>query len=311
MRTPAELPEPLRGRSFMLSEADALGVARRRTRDPQLVTASRGIRVPWGVDQELVDRLRPVLALTPDGVASHCTAAVLWRIPLPRALQRAFELHITRPAGHCRTQRRGIVGHSATLGLGDVRVIRGIRVTSPLRTWLDLADILDLDDLIAAGDHLVCEHYRIFQQPRLPLVPLPELAAAVLAETRRRGIRLARAATEEIRVGADSVPETKMRLALVRAGLPQSTLNFVVKDATGQHISWPDLAHPEFKVAVEYDGAHHRSPRQKEIDDGRDHQMAQLGWRQVRISSGLIAAFGDTATVQRVTEALTARGWRP
>lgn len=287
-----------------------MGVARRRTRDPQLVTASRGIRVPWGVDQKLIDRIRPVLDSTPESVASHCTAAALWGIPLPLALQRSFELHITRVAGKGRPQRRGVAGHVGTLGLEDVRVLNAIRVTSPWRTWLDLAGLLPLDDLIAAGDYLVCEHDRIFGERKRPLLPLPDLIAAVHNESRRRGIRLARAATEEIRVGADSVPETKMRLALVRAGLPEPALNFVVQDATGQHVSWPDLAFPEYKVAVEYDGAHHRSPRQKETDDGRDHQMVQLGWRQVRISSGLIAAFGDTATVQRVTEALTARGWR-
>lgn len=42
----------------------------------------------------------------------------------------------------------------------------GVRVTSPERTFLDLAAALPLDDLVAAGDALVTEHGPEFPSPR-------------------------------------------------------------------------------------------------------------------------------------------------
>ncbi|WP_157365092.1 hypothetical protein [Arthrobacter sp. QXT-31] len=35
---------------------------------------------------------------------------------------------------------------------GEVVIHDGVRVTSPARTWLDLAGLLNVDELIAAGD---------------------------------------------------------------------------------------------------------------------------------------------------------------
>ena len=63
-----------------------------------------------------------------------------------------------------------------------------------------------------------------------------------------RGVRTARAALELIRVGADSQPETKMRLSIVRAGLPDPVLNYMVLlGAYGNPVLWPDAAYPEHR----------------------------------------------------------------
>ncbi|WP_427135490.1 hypothetical protein [Pseudarthrobacter sp. S9] len=97
-------------------------------------------------------------------------------------------------------------------------MLDGVRVTSPERTWLDLAAALALDDLVAAGDALVSEHG--------PEVPAPREATSSICALNRivpdhggaRNIRRAREALGLIRVGADSPPETHLRLALVRPG---------------------------------------------------------------------------------------------
>jgi hypothetical protein len=228
---------------------------------------------------------------------------------LPPRLTASFDIHLTRDAISNPPRRTGVIGHHSPFKPGDPRQLRGLPVTSPLRTWLDLSGMLSLDELVAAGDFLACEHYRSFGPPRNALVPLADIKEAVLNEFHRRGIVNAREAATLIRVGADSPPETQLRLLLERAGLPAFTLNHVVKDFSGRDASWPDLAVPEWKVAVEYDGEHHRTVRQKATDDARDHLMAQLGWRQVRISQGLLAADGERAAVVRVKEALRAQGW--
>lgn len=75
-------------------------------------------------------------------------------------------------------------------------------------------------------------------------MPLAVLKEPVKHELHRRGIVKAREAAELIGIGADSPPETTIRWALWRAGLPEVTLNLVVEDVDGTHISWPDLAFP-------------------------------------------------------------------
>jgi len=309
MATAQPLPEPLQGRSFFIAESDQCNVTRRRTTAGDLYTPSRGIRVPWDVQQGLDDCLRPLLGVTPDAAASHSTAALLWGIPLPPRLSGRFDIHLSRDAAKNRPVRFGVAGHRTRFSPGDVVELRGLRVTSPLRTWLDLAGVLALDELVAAGDFLVCEHDRIFGPKRVPLVPLQALQHAARHGFRRRGIVNARQAAELIRVGADSPPETRIRLSLHRAGLPETVLNHVVKDARGNHVSWPDLALPEWKISIEYDGEHHRSQRQREIDGARDLLMRQLGWRQLRITKAMLDKDGDKAVVRMVRDALYEQGW--
>jgi hypothetical protein len=87
--------------------------------------------------------------------------------------------------------------------------------------WLDLASILSVDELVAAGDSIVVEHGDEFPVPRQPLSSISDLQAMVGRHAGMRGVKKARLALELIRVGADSAPETMMRLALLRAGLPE------------------------------------------------------------------------------------------
>jgi len=274
-----------------------------------LHTPSRGIRVPWGVQQPLADQVRPLIELTPGGIISHSTAALLWGMPLPPWLAGSFQIHISRDASKAPPWRAGVTGHHTKFRPGEVVQFQGMPITSPVRTWLDLAGMIELDDLVAAADFLVCEHDRIFGPKRIAMVQLTALRAAVKEEFRRRGIVKDREAADLIRSGADSPPETKLRLLLERADLPPVTLNHVVKDALGNHVSWPDLALPGWKIAIEYDGEHHLEERQRAVDSARDELMARLGWTQLRITKEMLDDNEGKAAVAMVRKALYARGW--
>ncbi|RAM37136.1 endonuclease domain-containing protein [Arthrobacter globiformis] len=100
-----------------------------------------------------------------------------------------------------------------------------------------------------------------------------------------RGIRKARFALDMIRVGADSAPETMMRLALVRAGLPEPTLNVVLRNRMGHPVVWPDAAYPELRIALQYDGAHHGGLEQYRRDIKRQGLTESLGWHELRVQS--------------------------
>ena len=73
------------------------------------------------------------------------------------------------------------------------------------------------------------------------------------------GLRLLRKSLGLARVGVDSPPETRLRLLFGRSGLPAFEPNYVLLDEQGTPL-WIDLACPEFRLAVEYDGGHHLTP---------------------------------------------------
>ncbi len=51
--------------------------------------------------------------------------------------------------------------------------------------------------------------------------------------------------------------ETRLRLLLVRAGLPRPQVQWVVQDEVAREAVWLDLAYPEHMIGIEYDGAEH------------------------------------------------------
>ncbi len=88
----------------------------------------------------LADLCRLTLPRYPGAVISHETAALLWRLPLPQAAPTL--LHVTAPA-RLKHPGLGVATHQAKLRNDDQSWVRGVPVTSPIRTLLDLAATLD------------------------------------------------------------------------------------------------------------------------------------------------------------------------
>jgi len=176
--------------------------------------------------------------------------------------------------------------------------------------FVQAAALLELDDLVVVADHLVLDPRLLDPRNIRPHVREHDLRTAVEAHP-GRGRRRAREAVELMRQGAESRPETLLRLLLVRAGFPEPEVNPRVVDETGRWLGWADLVFRQWKVAVEYDGDQHRTDvRQYEEDIARTERFARAGWHQIKVrNSGLHSA--RERTVARVDEALRARGWRP
>lgn len=302
------LPGALQGRSFTMLDGAAAGLGRRRSQGKDLFTPSRGIRVPWGQAQQFHAALRPVIELTPGSFGCFGSAARLWKIPVPSWMEGEPRLHVGRP-GTTTAERFGVVGHRLRVRDDELSAVAGIRVTSPARTWLDLASVLSLEDLIAAGDSIVCTHQRSFGPVVAAKASLPDLASMVNRHGRARGVRNARLALELVRVGVDSPPETYLRLEAWRRGLPEPDLDAVIHGVCGNAVAWPDLAFQEYRVAVQYDGRHHLTAAQQESDARRDNATVLAGWIPVRITGAMIAELGYGGAVALIRDALIARGW--
>jgi hypothetical protein len=198
-------------------------------------------------------------------------------------MQEDWRVHVARERNGSKPRRCNVVGHRLTFKAGEVVMHDGVRVTSPARTWLDLASLMTIDELIAAGDSLVCAHCADFPRPKTALCSIEELRRMVGAHPGMRGMKTARLALSEIRVGADSPQETRMRLVLARSAQGEPMLNYVIRNTWGQPAVWPDAAYPAERIALQYDGGHHADPLQISSDVRRQALTERLGWREVRI----------------------------
>jgi hypothetical protein len=186
----------------------------------------------------------------------------------------------------------------------------GLPLVDPATLFCQLAAVLSLPDLVAAGDALILKP--VFQDWRdeRPWVSLGHLVDRVNV-FRGRGKTAAVAALGMIRHGAESRPETLLRLAISAAGLPEPEVNVDVRDGAGRFIGRGDLVYRRWRVVVEYDGDQHRTDtRQFDRDVLRLEGFAAAGWTVVRVVGR--SFFTDRAAcVARVRRALIAAGWQP
>lgn len=300
------LPGPC---SFTVNEALGRGLPYNRLRRSDLSIPTRGIRLVNGAGPSLLDRVAPLTRLGCPDAASHATAARLWGIILPFRLEEDHALHLTRWKGSNRVRRPGVIGHRAPLTSLDVVEIYGVTVTSPAWTWTDLAPSLSLEELVAAGDSLL----RRQDAPRRrcdlnipdPLATLAQITDAVGRRRGSRGVQRAREALPLLRSGVDSGPESRLRLLVVEAGLPEPEVNQWILDQNGRRVSRPDLMYSEFRIAIEYEGEHHRTdPEQWHRDINRDDRLRALGWTVLRFTKKDLEQDSERAAISRIRSAI-------
>ena len=158
----------------------------------------------------------------------------------------------------------------------EMQLISGIPATSPARTALDLACRYPVGKAVAAIDALA------------RATDLKAIDVEALAErySGRRGIRRARVALSLVDPGAESPRETWLRLLLIRAGFPPPQSQIPVYDGYGALVAVLDMGWEDLKLAVEYEGDHHRTDRRQFYRDiRRAEAVAELGWVEVRITA--------------------------
>jgi hypothetical protein len=230
-----------------------------------------------------------------DSYASHHTAAELWGLPVPHD----DHTHITVPAHGDRLRRQGVKSH---LGQSDARrtIRTGIPVSTPEQTFIDLAAVgMNLVDLVVLGDAML----------KAKLTTVPTLVEAIEA-WHGCGTRLALRAAGLMREGVDSPMETRVRLLIVLAGLPEPTVNVIVRGEDGSWRMRFDLCYLNQRLIVEYDGRRHAdSPEQWERDIYRREDLDRMDYRLLVVTSRGIYN-EPQRTLERVREALREQGVR-
>lgn len=272
------LPVALVGATFQTGTAEQHGVTAKRLRSRDLDARIHGVRAPAGATEHLVGRCRAFAArLSPEVFFSHSTAARLLGAPLPFRLERITHVHVTVEAPTRAPHARGIYGHSRRMAPGDVIDVSGLRVSAPERVWCEMAGVLDIPDLVAVTDYLI--HHR------RPLTTTTALAERLAFGDRISRSRRLTAALELSDDRAESRPESRLRVACVWAGLPWPSVNHEIVDTETGRGYRLDLAWPELKFAIEYQGDGHRTRAQWRRDMSRRERLRIAGWTILELNS--------------------------
>jgi hypothetical protein len=189
----------------------------------------------------------------------------------------------------------GLVPRVDRIAADEIARASGLPVTSRVRTAFDLGRHLERTEALARLDALMWNQ--------------PFSRADVLAlgdrYPRAPGLRRLLELVPLVDGGAESPRESSLRLWLLDAGFARPETQIPVLSGSTCPVAFLDMGWRDFKVAVEYDGDHHRKSRRQYVKDiARLRMLESLGWIVIRV----IAEDKPRDVIARVEAALIARG---
>lgn len=283
-----DLSRPFTTRQFREAGGDP-GVL--RSRQFKSLTRSVWVRSD-AVDSDCM--FRAALALhVPTAYLSRVSAAAVLGLPVP---DHVF-VHVTVDREEDRRFRPQIKPHVSKRPRRIVTV-RGMRVTSPIDSFIDCAGMLSFIDLVIMGD-AVCRSFKIRAD---------DLRRAC-HESGAYYAGLARVAAAYVRDGVDSPMETRLRMLIVLSGLPEPEVNVILRWEDGAWKRRFDLCYRRIKLIIDYDGRQHADDTgQWRGDIERREELDEGGYRMLIVTShGIFVDPGRT--LHRVRRQLVLLGW--
>jgi very-short-patch-repair endonuclease len=236
--------------------------------------------------------LAAILGACCRAVISHATAAAVWQLLYSDRHTAGIHITAERPV-----RLKGVTTHHGRISDEECTRHRGIPVTTPERTIMDLAGVLTERQLAECVDDAL----------RRRLVRLKRLRDLVTrAAASRRGRRLL---APLHKVLADRLPgyrpddsefETRMNAEWTRLGLPTAERQYRVK--CGNNSYRLDLALVDPKIGVEWDSFRHHGTRSgMDGDSDRVADLTAEGW--------IIISFTWNTKPERIARAIE-RLWR-
>lgn len=260
------------GEPFVGSEAIACGRLTKSQLETRYIRLFRGIYIDRGTEITAAMRAKAGWLWTGRrGIVAGFSAAALhgskW-VDNRRAVELIHDNH------HCAA---GIQLRRDAVEADEIEMIDGVAVTSPTRTALDLGCWYPTMTAVAGIDALA----------GATEIKAADVELLALRHAGRRGIVRARQARDLFDAGAQSPKESWLRVVLIEAGLPRPQTQIQVLDEFGCVFAYLDMGWEDVKVAVEYDGDHHRRERsQYNWDIRRLERLQRSGWVVVRVVAG-------------------------
>ncbi|GAB3790523.1 DUF559 domain-containing protein [Nocardioides ungokensis] len=289
---------------FTWAQVARLGVRRWKVdaavRQRQLVRLFSGVYVR--ADVELTPLLRAqaaLLVISKHSVLCDRSAAWLHGADVHPFRERdvgpRLESFVLR--GHDPTDRPECSGGTRDLKPTDWMTLDGVRVTTPLRTAMDLGCKLSRRDALAAMDALARVHG----------LTLAEMMRVVPRYFRRRGVIQLRELIPLVDGASESPGESWTRLEILDRGLPCPRLQHWVH-VDGVPTYRLDLAYPHARVAIEYDGEEfHTSPEDRAADRVRRQWLRDNGWTVIVVTKHDFTAEGTDRWIRQIRDSLGLR----
>ena len=249
--------------------------------------------VPTSFEQSA---LAAVLASGQGSVASHRLAVAVWGTP-------NYECRMQEVIAPGYRRIPGVTAHRS-LRPPDQTIVRGVPVTTPARTALDVSTVVQ--------PLIVGRWLETWLSSKL--LTLDDLEAEMRALRGHAGVPRVRAVLDErsiIHAAADSPPEAALGLLLESRGLPTLTLHHLVTVSSGSEFEL-DWSYPELLIAFEMDGygIHLRSLDAFEHDRFRRNELEIDGWRILNFTKRMVERRQHVVVGQarRMVEQQTLRG---
>lgn len=295
-------------RPFTTAEILKTGLARweldRALEQGLLRRVVRGVMVRRDLEDNLELRARAVdLVVSDDHVVVDRSAAWLHGVDtLTLAEQETLPpIETAASKGGNRTERAEVIGRNRDLAETDVMTVFGVRVTTPLRTALDLGCHLRRREAFAAMNQLA----------RLHGITSEALIGELPRFRGRRGVRQLKELVRRVDPRVESQRESWTLLAILDTGLPAPEPQFwIVIDGVPTYRL--DFAWPALKVAVEYDGIafHLLTEEQRRHDRERRAYLSREGWTIIVVRNGQFRGPGLDRWIDELRGALRS-GYSP
>jgi hypothetical protein len=195
-------------------------------------------------------------------------------------------IEVTIPKGIGISARSGIEVRRAALSAKEIVIVRGKRATSILRTLSDLCIRLSLTEAVVVTDMALHARH----------VTVDDLKAMCVKHAKCFGVASLRRVVGLAEPAAESPMESRLRMVLVLGGLPRPQAQVSLHDGKGLFLGRPDLYYPSHRLALEYDGAIHRTSLVE--DNRRQNRLVTAGIRLLRFTAGDVLHNPDSVTTQ-------------
>lgn len=306
MRHRIPLPDSLGG-SFTVNDAQAIGIRRGRVSSRDLARpfdAVRARRTPT-TPMERVLSLAP--RLHSEQRIAGSTALQVWRYPHPDLWLIDDDIEVVVPTDAVRPRLVGV--KSTRLARARIRgwMLDGIPIIDPIAALFMCAKDLTEDQIVVLLESMITpsENYPDLRENR-PIFTPAEIEVRLREWGRFPSCGRVRDALARVRHDVESPKETETRLLLIASGLPEPAVQHTVHEG-GRFIARVDLAYPDLKIAIEYEGdGHRRSKSQWRRDIQRQRDLEDLGWIVIRVTE-LDLRHGGGSLLHRIRNAIATR----
>ncbi len=187
--------------------------------------------------------------------------------------------------GSARVRSRGVTGRRLAEGRVHPWRIGELPLIDPVAALFMCAATLTDGQVVVALDALItaADNYPGLRAARPPFTVI-DIEQRLRDWGRFPGSRRVRDALSRAREGVESPKETETRLLIVADGLPEPVVQHEIHE-NGLFIARSDMAYPELKIAIEYEGDGHRTSRdQWRRDIQRQRELEDHGWIVIRVT---------------------------